>query len=69
MRIRIKNALIFHKVTLDLEVSEEAWERYKENEDIDALVYNESSEFLEEDVNEDETDYDFWVSNLEIEEI
>lgn len=69
MRIRIKNARIIHKVTIDLEVSEEAWERYKENEDIDDLVYDGFSNDLEEDVDENECDYDFWTSDLEIEEL
>lgn len=66
MRIRIKNARIIHRVTLDLEVSEEAWERYMENESLDDLVYDGNSEFLEEDVDENECDYDFWTSDLKV---
>lgn len=69
MRIRIKNARIIHRVTLELEVSEEAWEQYMEDEDIEALVYNADSEFLEEDVDENECDYDFWTSDLKVEDI
>ena len=66
MRIRIKNARIIHRVTLDLEVSEEAWEQYQSGGDIDALVFNENSEFLNEDVDENECDYDLWTSDLKV---
>lgn len=70
MRIRIKNALITHKVTIDLEVSEEDWERYQSGGgDIDELVFSENSEFLKEDMDENECDYDLWTSNLEVDEI
>lgn len=66
MRIRIKNAIISHKVTIDLEVSEEDWEQYQSGGDIDALVFNENSEFLNEDVDENECDYDLWTSDLKV---
>lgn len=66
MRIRIKNAIISHKVTIDLEVSEEDWEQYQSGGDIDELVYSENSEFLNEDVDENECDYDLWTSDLKV---
>ena len=69
MRIRIKNARIIHRVTLELEVSEKAWEQYMEDKDVDALAYNADSEFLEEDIDENECDYDFWTSDLKVEDV
>lgn len=69
MRIRIKNALISHKVTIELEVSEEAWEQYQDGEDIEGLLFREDSVFLSEDEDTDVYDYDFLTSDLEVDEI